>query len=506
MSLKKPLSWFLLLVIVGGLFFRFSFLGSFPEGMDNDEALEAQIALDVLDGERFHLYSRWGYSLETLNGYFVAPFLHFVGREISVLRLYSSLVGVLTILGLFLWVRRLISRDVAVLSAALLTFSSWHFFYSRIAFRAILAPCFAVWAAFFLTRFLQRQKLSDLFVLGILQLGGVLSYTAYRPIALALFLTLLLASVTWRKKRLATGMAFVAPAVLYAIIANLDGLSVDKVITRGFYSIQLPNISYTRNLLYSVFLFFHRPPGSYFDGAQFWGDAVHLAYHGGMFLPAAVVVSLFYLAGIGRAVHQKLWAPLLIHFVPLISLGFAGPSYTRLLVVLPSALVLAAFGISFLQGFVNARAPKKHREVAAASLLLIAVVASVYDLFAWRRRMTPEGMAGIFCRHSSQFSKKVAERLPPKGDSVWVQIYYCADVPRFVVGRERDLTIIVDRFSDYWASVKGAKKAVSVFLDGGTEASAESEKFLRKLYPQAEVKRFATADGIEHVEIDVPSS
>lgn len=80
---------------------------------------------------------------------------HFISTgqlpEAWVLRIPSVFFGVLTLLGVFFLARELFRKNGTALFATLLIATSfWHINFSRIAFRAIMAPSFLVWGMYLL--------------------------------------------------------------------------------------------------------------------------------------------------------------------------------------------------------------------------------------------------------------------------------------------------------------------------------------------------------------------
>ena len=67
-------------------------------------------------------------------------------HEPWVIRLPAAIAGVLTVLGLYLLVAELFGDGAGLLAAFLLATSFWHINFSRIGFRAILAPLLLAWS------------------------------------------------------------------------------------------------------------------------------------------------------------------------------------------------------------------------------------------------------------------------------------------------------------------------------------------------------------------------
>jgi 4-amino-4-deoxy-L-arabinose transferase-like glycosyltransferase len=205
---KKNL--FLFLVLLVALFFRFYNLTSIPPGLYPDEAMNGNNALEVLATKNFKVYYEENNGREGLFINIQALFLALIQKnEPYVLRLPSAIFGFLTVLGIYFFVLELFkniknyklekinekeeiknskikfNEKVALLSAFFLATSFWHINFSRIGFRAILAPFFLVWALYLILKSLNNnyQKILAFFA-GIVFGLGFYTYIAYRVMIL----------------------------------------------------------------------------------------------------------------------------------------------------------------------------------------------------------------------------------------------------------------------------------------------------------------------------------
>ena len=106
------------------------------------------------------------------------------------LRAVSIACGTVTILALYLFARWRFGWRVALLAALLLAVSPWHLLYSRVGYRTILAPLFAIATLAAFLRALESGRLRDHLAWGTLAGLGLWTYTSFRaiPLALAAFL------------------------------------------------------------------------------------------------------------------------------------------------------------------------------------------------------------------------------------------------------------------------------------------------------------------------------
>ncbi len=124
-----------------------------------------------------------------------------------VLRLVSSIFGILTVVGIFFAVREFLKGKkyadlIALLSSFFVSISFWHINFSRIGFRAIMAPFFLIWSFYVLGIIFNKlkEKKEDIKYLYIILLSalsgfiyglGMHSYIAYRAtplLVMAMFL------------------------------------------------------------------------------------------------------------------------------------------------------------------------------------------------------------------------------------------------------------------------------------------------------------------------------
>ena len=181
--------WFwLILILVIATFFRLWQIQTIPPGLYPDEAMNGNNALEALDTGDFKVFYSENNGREGLFINIQAIFLWLFGNKPWVLRLPSVIFGLFTVLGLFLLTRELFkispqtqisnltsqnhnlklktflnlqlakNEKTALLASFLLATSFWHINFSRIGFRAIMAPAFLVWGIYFLIKLLNQTK------------------------------------------------------------------------------------------------------------------------------------------------------------------------------------------------------------------------------------------------------------------------------------------------------------------------------------------------------------
>ncbi len=212
MSKSKSL-WLLVLILIiaGGL--RLYHLTELPPGLYPDEAMNGNNALETLNSGSSPLFGgkvfypenngREGLFIniqalslkiwETVSPSGTSSAQISEGRPWA-LRFPSAIFGIFTVLGLYFLGKEFFSKRVGLLAAFFLATSFWHINFSRIGFRAIMAPFFLVWALYFFLRAIRRdsgeKSFQALLFAGLAGLFfglGFYSYIAFRIMPLLFF-------------------------------------------------------------------------------------------------------------------------------------------------------------------------------------------------------------------------------------------------------------------------------------------------------------------------------
>ncbi|MEK7546687.1 MAG: glycosyltransferase family 39 protein [Patescibacteria group bacterium] len=205
---NKTIILLLLVLIIAG-FLRLYQITTVPPGLYPDEAMNGNNALQALRTNDFRVFYTDNNGREGLFINIQALFLKFFNAnspsQISsgetwegkpwVLRLPSAIFGILTVLGIYFLAKELFSARVGLLSAFFLATSFWHINFSRIGFRAILAPFFLVWALYFLIKAFSNPnskfQIPNSVIAGIFYGLGFYTYIAYRVTPVLILFVLL---------------------------------------------------------------------------------------------------------------------------------------------------------------------------------------------------------------------------------------------------------------------------------------------------------------------------
>ncbi|MEK7568097.1 MAG: glycosyltransferase family 39 protein [Patescibacteria group bacterium] len=237
---RKKIIILLIFVIGVASFLRLYNIDETPPGLYPDEAMNGNNVLEVLATGEYKVFYPENNGREGLFMNIQALSVYIFGNEPWALRGVSALFGILTVLGLYFLTKELFSCEIikiyesakvkiALLSSFFLATSFWHILFSRIGFRAIMAPFFLTWGIYFLLlalRQIKEQKTPKFYIMnsifsGILYGLGFHSYIAYRatPILVLIIIALhWLQNKNWqiRKKILLSTCCFLLAAFVVA--------------------------------------------------------------------------------------------------------------------------------------------------------------------------------------------------------------------------------------------------------------------------------------------------
>ena len=358
--------------------------GRTPPGLNNDVAEEALRSAYLVEGHHLEVITfSVGNSAETLYLYLVGGMIQLFGHTI----LSIQLVGWIFALACIWLVWKLVERVtntvpawVPVLAAAS---SIWLFHYAMAGLRAIAAPVFLCAFALLLDQVERSADRKIALLCGSVLGLGIYAYSSARllPIAFVLYAAFRL-SRNWREKAallrrygaiLAGAFVVSIPNLVFFLQRPGDFLFRGSYVFRGTFGDRVVNM-----ILTAVTPFYY--PESYLRGHRlfFDRDAISdaLAFYG--FSPVHPVLAIALLIGLTQ-VKRWIARPVVAYLAAVwltvvLALGFAGPSLTRLLILLPVYLVFAAMGI----GFVFER-----RAALWIPVLLLMLFAGVQDSYEY---------------------------------------------------------------------------------------------------------------------------
>lgn len=174
----------ILAVLIIATFLRSYQLAELPPGLYPDEAMNGSNALSAIHTGDFKVFYPENNGREGLFINIQALLVKWTGlNEPWVLRSASVMFGILTVLGMYALGKELFSARIGFLASLFLATSFWHINFSRIGFRAIMAPAFLVWGVYAFIRALRGDRRNMWFsalLAGAIFGGGLHSYIAYR--------------------------------------------------------------------------------------------------------------------------------------------------------------------------------------------------------------------------------------------------------------------------------------------------------------------------------------
>ncbi len=208
-------------LLLAGALARFLYLGSFPPGLNQDEASIGFDAWSLLRwgvdrcGDSWPvLFVSWGSGQNVLYAYFSLPFLALFGLNTASLRLCAAFWGSVSLLVFHRLARRTLGRGFGLLALAALALNPWHLLLSRWALESNLLPAFLLLGVWVLSYVNQKPWMlcpaAALFALGLYAYG-----TAF----LFLPLFLLGASVHVLRRRYVKLRHWLAALGIFALIA-----------------------------------------------------------------------------------------------------------------------------------------------------------------------------------------------------------------------------------------------------------------------------------------------
>ncbi len=252
-----------LLLLLLGTLLRTLRIGSFPPGLNQDEASIGYDAWSLLhygmdrNGDAWPvLFQSWGSGQNVLYAWLSMPFLALFGRGTASLRLCAALWGSGSLFFFWRLGRRSLGKGFGLLALLFLALDPWHLLLSRWALESNLLPAFLLLGVFFLCRVKERPRLlcaaAAAFALGLYAYG-----TAF----LFLPLFLLGASIRILRRRYVTPGQYLAALGVFLLIAlplllcqarNALGLPAGR-----FLWMSLPALTETRQAATVSFSFGH---------------------------------------------------------------------------------------------------------------------------------------------------------------------------------------------------------------------------------------------------------
>lgn len=174
------------LILLLGFFLRFYQLDVLPGDTFGDMVENIEHVQSVRRGDWKLIYGFDG--REGLYFYIAALTSLVLGNSYFNLKCITATVGVLTIITSYYLAKEVTNKQVAILTAFLVSVSKWPLVFSRLGFRTVFTPFLTSIVLFFFFRAMRTKKLSDMiacvFFLGV----GLYIYTAFKFVVISIVL------------------------------------------------------------------------------------------------------------------------------------------------------------------------------------------------------------------------------------------------------------------------------------------------------------------------------
>lgn len=228
----------LVFILVLATFLRMWKLGTTPTGFYVDEAAIGYNAFSLLKTGRdefgmplpilLRSFTVFGAPVYT---YFLVLIYAVMGMSVFSTRLLAAVSGVLGVFGIYLLVKKIENKSIALLMALLLSVSPWHLTYSRTVYEVNLGLTFlliSLWC-FYLAR---KRKKEWLIGAGVFAAVSILAYTANRVTVPLIYMTIFYWQRKWLLKPDNRGV--IIKAGVLTLVLLLPMISIMK--TPGFFS------------------------------------------------------------------------------------------------------------------------------------------------------------------------------------------------------------------------------------------------------------------------------
>lgn len=349
--------YIILFLFLISLCVRVPYLFTAPEFKGN----ELEVSLQLLNGERFPLYSQHPH-IGALANYIVAAAFVLMGRHYWVPQIVILLMGSLTVALLYPVGKKLVGKPAAFLASLMLAGSLYHIFQlSHLAWSNCMTPFFTICFLLSFVTALQFQKPFWLIFSGFLfglSLQTHPSVITLVPFIICAFLLQGKEKIYYWLNRPAPYLMVVAAAVGYA---NMIYFNIIKHAETIQYAFNSPTYSIQENP--GIQSYFHNSNGEWtlllrlLSGAAEEKWALISYWQNPIFVACAIALFV----GVVLCIRRKKWElPLLLALpmliIPIINKGYEFCKFGRYLgFLIPIVCLLAAYGAVELLAFMRSR-------------------------------------------------------------------------------------------------------------------------------------------------------
>jgi 4-amino-4-deoxy-L-arabinose transferase-like glycosyltransferase len=420
---RKYLLLFLIVIIAS--FMRLSNITTIPNGLYPDEAMNGNNALEAIETGNFKVFYPENNGREGLFINIQSLFIRAFGNQPWALRIPSAIFGILTVLGIYFLAKELFkgNEKIALLSSFLAATGFWHIVFSRIGFRAIMAPFFMVWASYLLLLALRKYEINKKIILliSLSAIGGILlglgfhSYIAYRIMPLV-FVSLI--PFFFRKKEFyVAGFTFlifttisILPLATHFIKVPEDFLG--RTTQVSVFSSDAPIKDLAVNTLKTAAMF-------NFAGDYNWRH--NISGKPELFWPVGIFFIIGIIAGVKNIfngiIHKKseymmayvfLFVWFIVAALPVVISNEGIPHALRAILMIPPVFILSGMGGIKIYDFAVKKFKNRKIVKIAAVLFIIILLLEAYNSYfnKWAKN---ENTLGAFSKNYVDIGKQLNE-------------------------------------------------------------------------------------------------
>ena len=384
------------LIIAAGL--RVANLASLPPGLYPDEAMNGSNAQEALTTGDFKIFYPENNGREGLFMNIQAMFVATLGNKPWVLRLPSAIFGTFTVLGLYFLARELFRKKdtiIPIVASFLLATNFWHINFSRIGFRAIMAPFFLVWGLYFFIKLKESKRRFLYAVMGGALYGlGFYSYIAYRATPVIMLIAMIYLWFEARDKNelkdfykatalfIITSILVVLPLALYFL--DNPGSFLGRTTQVSVFSSDSPIKDLALNSLKTLGMF-------NFAGDYNWRH--NISGQPELFWPVGLLFILGTVLTIKSAFKKDI-SKKDVRWPALITLGWFGvaaspvvvsneglPHALRAILMIPPVVIMAAWGGDFVYQNLKGRFSMETTKKIVAIMAILMVIEAWHSYF-----------------------------------------------------------------------------------------------------------------------------
>lgn len=374
-------------IIFLAVFFRFFLIGSVPPGLYPDVAVNGMDAVGAMEDNDYNIFYPANNGREGLYINLLALSFKAFGVGLWQLRFVGAIIGVLSVLGIYLLGKELFNRNVGLFASLFMASSLWAVNFSRIGFRAVMVPLLLVWGSLFIFKGFKEKK-PLYYVLSAVMFGlGFHTYIAYKAAVLILVFMfgykVLLEKGFFKEQWFRVGIFSVTIAIVALPILYYEQTNKGDAARTGQVSVFSEEVN-QGSLIKTLAVTTFKGLGMY----NFYGDPN--ARHNYKYLPALnPIVGIAFLIGLFASIrlmlaklkkrddeffdHTFILVAFLIMMLPSILTEEGMPHSLRAIGTMPFAFLFAGLGAD--------RLFSKKRKIKLRKENILAIVVGVIVLF-----------------------------------------------------------------------------------------------------------------------------